>query len=133
MVMLRIPSPLPEDLERIVHKTIGCCIEVHRILGAGLLESPYSRASAIELTANRIPFEREKEYLVTYRGQPLCHHRVDFVVDGRLLLEIKAVDRLTAVHRAQVLSYLRVSKLPVGLLINFNEVVLQNGIKRIIL
>jgi GxxExxY protein len=98
-----------------------------------LLESPYSRAAAIELTASGIPFEREKEYLVTYRGQPLCQHRVDFVVDGRLLLEIKSVDRLNSVHRAQVLSYLRVSKLPVGLLINFNEVVLQNGLKRIIL
>jgi GxxExxY protein len=108
-------------------------IEVHRVLGTGYLESPYSKATAIELTANGIRFEREKEYLVTYRGQPLCHHRVDFVVDGRLLLELKAVDRLTAVHRAQVLSYLRMSKLPVGLLINFNEVVLQNGIKRIIL
>ena len=131
--MLRIPSPLPHDLEAVVHRTIGCCIEVHRLLGTGYLESPYSKATAIELTANGIRFEREKEYLVTYRGQPLCHHRVDFVVDGRLLLELKAVDRLTAVHRAQVLSYLRMSKLPVGLLINFNEVVLQNGIKRILL
>ena len=131
--MLRIQSPLPSDLEDVVHKTIGCCIEVHRILGSGLLESPYSKAAAIELTVNGIPFEREKEYLVTYRGQPLCHQRVDFVVDGRLLLELKAVDRLTAVHRAQVLSYLRLSKLPIALLINFNEVVLRNGIKRIIL
>jgi len=131
--MLRIPSPLPSDLEEIVHKTIGCCIEVHRVLGSGLLESPYSKAAAIELTANGIPFEREKEYLVTYRGQPLCHHRVDFVVDRRLLLEMKAVERLSLVHRAQVLSYLRLTKLPVALLINFNEVVLQNGIKRIIL
>jgi GxxExxY protein len=131
--MLRIQSPLPSDLEDVVHKTIGCCIEVHRILGSGLLESPYSKAAAIELTVNGIPFEREKEYLVTHRGQPLCHHRVDFVVDGRLLLELKAVDRLTAVHRAQVLSYLRLSKLPIALLINFNEVVLRNGIKRIIL
>jgi GxxExxY protein len=131
--MLRIQSPLPSDLEEVVHKTIGCCIEVHRILGSGLLESPYSKAAAIELTVNGIPFEREKEYLVTYRGQPLCHQRVDFVVDGRLLLELKAVDRLTAVHRAQVLSYLRLSRLPIALLINFNEVVLRNGIKRIIL
>src|SRR5688572_6783842 len=104
--MLRIASPLPEDLERLVHETIGCCLEVHRVLGPGLVESPYSRAAAIELTANGILFEREKDYLVTYRGQPLCHHRVDFVVDGRLLLELKAVDRLTDVHRAQVLSYL---------------------------
>jgi GxxExxY protein len=131
--MLRIQSPLPADLEDIVHKTIGCCVEVHRILGPGFLESPYSKAAAIELTANGIAFEREKEYSITYRGQPLCHHRVDFVVDGRLLLELKAVDRLTDVHRAQVLSYLRATRLSVGLLINFNEVVLRHGIKRIIL
>jgi GxxExxY protein len=70
---------------------------------------------------------------VSYRGQPVCQHRIDFVVDGRLLLELKAVDRLTDIHRAQVLSYLRVSRLPVGLLINFNEIVLENGTKRIIL
>ncbi len=131
--MLRVQSPLPSDLEDIVHRTIGCCVEVHRVLGPGLLETPYSKAAAIELTANGILFEREKEYPVTYRGQPLCQNRVDFVVDGRLLLELKAVDRLTDIHRAQVLSYLRVSRLPVGLLINFNEVVLKNGIKRIIL
>jgi GxxExxY protein len=131
--MLRIPSPLPSELEEVVHRTIGCCIEVHRVLGTGLLELPYSKATGVELTANGIPYEREKEYVVTYRGQPLCHHRVDFVVDSRLLLELKAVDRITAIHRAQVLSYLRLSKLPVALLINFNEVVLKNGINRIIL
>ena len=131
--MLRVQSPLPADLEEVVQRTIGCCITVHRTLGPGLLESPYSKAAAIELTANSIQFEREKEYLVTYRGQPLCKHRIDFVVDGRLLLEVKAVDRLTDVHRAQVISYLRVSTLLVALLINFNEVVLKNGIKRIIL
>ena len=131
--MLRIPSPLPEDLEHLVHKTIGCCVQVHRVLGPGLLESPYSRAVAIELTEKGIPFEREKEFVVTYRGQPLCRHRIDFVVDGRVLLELKAVDRLTPVHRAQVHSYLRISQIPIGLLMNFNEVLLQDGIKRIIL
>ena len=62
--MLRIQSPLPNNLEEVVHKTIGCCIEVLRILGSGLLESPYSKAAAIELTVNGIPFERETEYLV---------------------------------------------------------------------
>ena len=102
--MLRVRTPLPDDLEDIVHRTIGCCFEVHRVLGPGLLESPYSKASAIELTANGIPFEREKEYLVRYRGQPLCQQRVDFVVDGRLLLELKAVDRLSDVHRIELLA-----------------------------
>ncbi len=108
-------------------------MQVHRVLGPGLLESPYSRAVAIELTEKGIPFEREKEFVVMYRGQPLCRHRIDFVVDGRVLLELKAVDRLTPVHRAQVHSYLRISQIPVGLLMNFNEVLLQDGIKRIIL
>ena len=131
--MLRIPSPLPEDLEHLVHKTIGCCIDVHRVLGPGLLESPYSKAVAIELAEKGIAFEREKEFMVTYRGQPLCHHRIDFLVEGRLLLELKAVERVTAVHRAQIHSYLRITRIRVGLLMNFNEVVLQDGIKRIIL
>ena len=130
--MLRVQSPLSQDLEQLVYKVIGCCIAVHRALGPGLLENIYARAVAIELELSGIPFARESEFRVTYRGYPLCLQRVDFVVDHRILLELKSVDHLTPVHRAQVFSYLGVSMLPVALLINFNEVVLQDGIKRII-
>jgi GxxExxY protein len=131
--MLRIISPLSDELEALVSKTIGCCIAVHKALGPGLLEGIYSRAVCIELAEQAFTFEREKPYPVRYRGELLCHQRLDIVVADQLVIEIKAVDALSAVHRAQLLSYMRVSQLPVGLLINFNVVVLQDGIKRVIL
>jgi GxxExxY protein len=131
--MLRIPSPLSDELEALIYKTVGCCIEVHRALGPGLLENIYSRAVCIELTASGIPVEAEKHVPVMYRGQLLCHQRLDLVVVGQIVLEIKSVGQLHPVHHAQVLSYLRVSRLPVGLLMNFNVPVLQDGLKRIVL
>jgi GxxExxY protein len=131
--MLRILTPLSDELEALVHKTIGCCIAVHKVLGPGLLEGIYSRAVCIELSRQAIPFEREVAIPVRYCGELLCHHRLDILVAEQLVLEIKAVDHLSPVHRAQLLSYLRISQRPVGLLINFNVVVLQEGIKRVIL
>ena len=131
--MLEIPSPLADELEEVVHRTIGCCINVHRTLGPGLLEMIYSRAVCIELAAERVPFEREVTFPVIYRGQLLCRQRVDIVVADGLVLDIKAVDALNPVHRAQLMAYLRVSQRPVGLLLNFNVAVLQDGIKRLIL
>jgi len=97
------------------------------------LENIYSRAIGLELTAAGIAFEVEKDYPVTYRGQFLCHQRLDLVVDEQLVLEIKAVEHLNPVHHAQILSYLRVSKKRAGLLINFNVAILQHGIKRVVL
>jgi GxxExxY protein len=131
--MLRIPSPLSQDLEDLIHRVIGCCITVHRSLGPGLIEIPYAKATRIELTRAAISYEAEKLVPVMYRGELLCHQKLDIVVGGQLLLELKAVDHLMPVHRAQVICYLRVSKLPVALLINFNVPILQDGIKRIIL
>jgi hypothetical protein len=78
--MLRIPTQLPDELERLVHSTIGCCIQVHRILGPGLLEQIYVKAICLELEASGIPFEREKPFPVFYRGHLLCEQRVDLVV-----------------------------------------------------
>jgi GxxExxY protein len=131
--MLRIPTELPDDLETLIHRTIGCCITVHRALGSGLLEAIYRRALAIELAAQGIEFETEKAFPVMYRDQLLCNQRLDFVVASQLVLEIKSVDHLDPVHRAQLLSYLRASKLRAGLLLNFNVPVLQDGLKRIVL
>ena len=131
--MLRVFSPLSQEVENLVHKTIGCCIAVHDALGPGMREVVYSRATAIELRANRIPFEREKPYSVTYRGEPVCDQRLDFVVGGEIVLEIKAIEQLADVHHAQLLHYLRLSRLRVGLLINFNVPVLKSGIVRKIL
>jgi GxxExxY protein len=91
--MLRIQSPLPEELELIVERTIGCCIEVHRQRGPGLLESIYARAVCLELEACGLPFEQEKRIPVYYRGKLLCHHRLDIVVEKQIILEIKCVER----------------------------------------
>ena len=131
--MLRVPSPLPEALDSLVHDTIGCCIAVHRALGPGLIETIYSRAIGLELAHAGISFERERTYPVTYRGQLICEQRLDFVVKGELVLEIKSVEHLTTLHDAQLLNYMRVARLRVGLLMNFNVAVLRDGLKRKIL
>lgn len=131
--MLRVPTPLPDDLEALVHDTIGCCIAVHRALGPGLLEMIYSRAITVELTTAGVAFEREKAYPVMYRGELLCEQHLDFVVGGAIVLEIKSVEHLVPVHDAQLLNYMRVAHLRVGLLMNFNVLVLRDGLKRRIL
>jgi GxxExxY protein len=131
--MLRIHSPLPDDLELIVERTIGCCINVHRELGPGLLESIYVRGVCVELEVSGIVFEQEKRIPVLYRGKLLCHQRLDVVVEQKIILEIKCAERLHPVHHAQLLSYLKISGLRVGLLLNFNSAVLKDGLKRIVL
>jgi GxxExxY protein len=131
--MLRVTTPLDDEAESLVRATIGCCIAVHRELGPGLLEAIYQRAVGHELAANRIPYERERSFPVAYRGHQIYVHRADMVIGGQILLELKAVESLHPVHRAQVLSCLRVTKLRVGLLINFNVAVLVGGLQRIVL
>ena len=131
--MLRIPSRLPTEVEALITKVIGCLITVHRTLGPGLLESIYSRAIGLELTAEGISFEREVQIPVSYREELLCVQRLDLVVASLIVLEVKSVERLNPVHHAQLLNYLRISKLNVGLLVNFNVPVLQDGLKRMVL
>ena len=98
-----------------------------------MFETIYSRAVALELRENGISFEREKPYPVLYRGELLCEQRLDFVVGGQIVLELKAIERLASVHHAQLLTYLRVSRLRVGLLMNFNVAVLRDGLVRKVL
>jgi GxxExxY protein len=131
--MLRVPSSLPDDLEELVHKTIGCCIAVHRVLGPGLLEEIYARALGLELAAAGIPFQREKPYPVTYRGEVLCQQYLDLVVGDQIVVELKSVEQVVAVNHAQLLNYMRVAQKRVGLLINFNVVVLKDGLTRKVL
>jgi GxxExxY protein len=130
--MMRIQTPLSDDVERLAHDVIGCCVEVHRALGPGLLEAIYSRAVAIELISSGIPFEVEKSFPVEYRGALLCHQRVDLLVNERLVLELKSVDGFHSIDVAQLISYLRVADVRLGLLINFNVPILKQGIKRVI-
>jgi len=131
--LIRIPSPLPPEIDGLLHKTIGCCIAVHRALGPGLLETIYSRAIALELGASGIPFDRERTYPVTYRGELLCEQRLDFVVGGAIVVEIKSVEHLSTLHDAQLLNYMRIARLRVGLLMNFNVPVLRDGLRRRVL
>ena len=131
--MLRVPTPLPDDLEKLVHDTIGCCIAVHRALGPGLVEKIYSKAVGVELTAAGVLFEREKRYPVMYRGEFLCDQWLDFLVADSIVLEIKSVEQLASVHHSQLLNYMRVSQKRVGLLMNFNVAVLRDGINRKVL
>ena len=131
--MLRINSTLPTETEELITRVIGCCIDVHRALGPGLLETPYSRAVGLEFDHCGITYTREKEIGVSYRGKVLCQQRLDFVVADQVVLEIKSVDHLSPVHRAQIMNYMRLAKLRAGLLMNFNVAVLPDGIKRIVL
>jgi GxxExxY protein len=122
------------DLEMTVLSgaVIGAAIEVHRVLGPGLDEALYEAALAIELRRRNIAFTRQVVTPVDYKGERIGEKRLDFVIDGRLLLELKAVEELAAVHKAQVLTHLKITGLKLGLLINFNSAILKDGIKRII-
>lgn len=121
-----------QNLNDLSHQVIGLCIEVHRELGPGLLESAYEEALAYELAQARLMFERQREVPLLYKGVELdCEYRLDFIVDGQLLLELKAVTELLPIHQAQLLTYLKLEHLPLGLLINFNVPVLKDGIRRV--
>jgi GxxExxY protein len=122
------------NLNELTHQVIGLCIDVHRELGPGLLESAYEEALAHELTQAGLSFTRQREVPLRYKGIELnCDYRLDFVVEGQLLLELKAVSELLPIHQAQLLTYLKLERLPLGLLINFNVPVLKDGIRRVIL
>ena len=131
--MLKVESDLPVETEDLATRVIGCCIDVHRALGPGLLEKIYARAVCIELDHAGIQYQREREIPVTYRGELLCQQRLDIVVADQIILEIKSVEHLNPVHRAQLTTYLRISKIRLGLLLNFNVAILQDGIKRVAL
>ena len=131
--MLRVQSPLPEEVEQLMRRTIGCCIAVHRELGPGLRERIYSRALAIELKTAGIEFVREKKYPVTYRGELLCDQQLDFVVANQIVLEVKSVEQLAAIHHVQIVNYMRIARLRAGLLLNFNVIVLPDGMSRKVL
>jgi GxxExxY protein len=112
------------------HQIIGCAIEVHRHLGPGLLEATYEEALCMELAEAHLSYTRQVRVPVLYKGRFIGEHRPDLVVADRVLVEIKSVEALHAVHRAQALAYMRILRLPVGLLMNFNSEVLRTSIKR---
>lgn len=116
---------------QITEAVIGAAIDVHRQIGPGLLESAYRECLAREMFLRGIPFEREVAVPVIYKDVHLqCGYRVDFVVGGLVVVEAKSVDGLAQVHEAQLITYLSLGGWKVGLLVNFNELVLKNGIRR---
>lgn len=117
--------------DAVTEEIIGAAIEVHKILGPGLLESIYEEAVCIELNLRRIPFQRQVDVDVHYKGQIIKGQRLDLLVGGEVVVELKAVSNLPDVATAQILSYLKATRLKRGLLINFNESRLVDGIKRI--
>lgn len=118
-------------LWRETEAVIGALMEVHRCLGPGLLESAYESCVCAELAARGIPFERQRPLTLEYKGTAVdCDYRLDLVANG-ILIELKAVERLLPVHAAQVLTYLRLARLQVGLLVNFNAIPLRAGLRRL--
>jgi GxxExxY protein len=122
-----------DRIDKISHRIIGAAIEVHRHLGPGLLESAYQSCLTFELKQLGLKLEEQKPLPVVYKQVKLdCGYRLDMVVEDEIILEIKAVEKLIPIHEAQLLSYLRLAKKRVGLLMNFHVPVLKNGLKRIV-
>ena len=120
------------NLERLTEKIIGCAIEVHRTLGPGLLESLYQECLVIELAEQRLNFEADRCVNLEYKGRRIRHTlRLDLLVEGVVVVELKSVERLHPVHSAQVITYLKLTGCPAGLLMNFNETSLRAGLKRL--
>lgn len=122
-----------DSLSDVTEKIIGSAIQVHRELGPGLLESAYEACLMYELTEAGLQVERQRPLPVTYRGVDLeCGYRLDLVVENKIILELKTVEKILPIHEAQILSYLKISGCRLGFLLNFHVDVLKNGIRRIV-
>jgi GxxExxY protein len=122
-----------DRLDQISHRIIGAAIEVHRHLGPGLLESAYQSCLVFELRQLGVKLEEQKPLPVVYKQVKLdCGYRLDLIVEDEIIVEIKAIEKLLPIHEAQLLSYLRLAKKRVGLLMNFHVPVLKSGLKRIV-
>jgi len=121
------------EINEITGEIIGCCIEIHKELGPGLLESAYEECLAYELSNAGLYFERQKSLPVRYKEIQIEYgYRMDFVVENEVIVELKSVELMSNVHTAQILTYMKFAQINAGLLINFNVSVLKNGIKRFI-
>ena len=125
--MDRYPSLATDLTEQI----IGCAIEVHRHLGPGLLESVYESALCIELRSVGLPFTRQIGVPVFYKGELIAEHRPDLIIRDEVVVEIKSIERFNPVFLAQMLTYLRITGLRVGLILNFNRPVMKDGVRRV--
>ena len=123
---------VPPDLNKLTEAIIGACVEVHRVLGPGLSEAIYAAAVCHEFWLRSIPFERQVAVPVRYKGSAIGETRLDLLVAGRVIVELKACEQLAEVHRSQLITYLTITGLTVGLLVNFNTARLVDGVKRVI-
>lgn len=122
------------EFDELSNRVIGCAIEVHKILGPGLLESTYEQCLARELQLHALRFHLQWPLAVEYKGLRLdCGYRVDLLVEDQLIVELKAVEQVIGVHQAQLLSYMKLARIRTGLLINFNVPILKEGIQRFVL
>ena len=124
---------LDERTNALLYEIIGAAIEVHRVLGPGLLESIYEDVLCIELEERNIQYHRQKPIAIVYKGRSIGSGRIDILIDDRVIVELKSVGQLIPIHTAQIMTYLKLTGVKLGLLINFNTELLKNGIKRIIL
>jgi len=123
-----------QEINELTGRIIGCAIDVHKILGPGLLESAYEECLCYELAENKILFERQKPIPVNYKSINLdAGYRIDILVEKKVVLELKSIDVLAPIHTAQILTYLKFSEKKIGLLINFNVTKLKDGLKRYVL
>ena len=123
-----------EERDPVTEKVIGLAIEVHRHLGPGLLESAYEECLCYEFTQASIPFSRQVALPVIYKNVNLdCGYRMDIVVDELIILELKTVEKILPIHHAQLVTHLKLGNMKTGLLMNFNNAVLKDGIKRVVL
>ncbi len=121
------------DINELSNRIIGAAIEVHKTLGPGLLESIYEECLAQELSLRGLSFERQKPLIVTYKGKTLdCGYRLDIVVEKQIIIELKSCENIEPIHKAQLLTYLKLSDLRLGLLLNFNVPMMRDGIVRIV-
>jgi len=122
-----------DELDRLANRVIGAAIEVHRELGPGFMEAVYEEALCVELELRGIPFIRQAPITVSFKNRTVGEGRVDLLVADKLIVELKAVDRLSVIHTAQILSYMKAAECKLGLIINFNSLQLRYGIKRVVL
>ena len=127
---MREPS---EALDQLAYEVIGAAMEVHRALGPGYLESVYEEALCVELRERGIAFERQLEIAINYKGHAVGKGRLDFLIEDKLIVELKTVDQFAPIHKAQVMSYLKATGLELALLINFKVPLLKDGLQRVIL
>jgi len=121
------------DINKLTGKIIGAAIEVHKQLGPGLLESTYEECLCYELRQKNVSFDRQKNLPIRYKEVRLdCGYRLDVLVEGTIILELKACDKIEDIHKAQLLTYLRLSGLKVGLILNFNVPIMKDGIVRVV-